>query len=1449
MRRPFHSPFNSPSHGPAHSGVKRLPRWMNVLVALALTGTGLAGVNGMAGIGHPPPAAAAPNTTAPATAAPATAPNTGTSDARRAAAHTVGFDHYSLTLDGRRLYIWSAEFHYWRLPSPDLWRDVLEKLKAAGYNATSIYFDWGYHSPAPGEYDFGGVRDIDRLLDIAEQVGIYVIARPGPYINAETDSGGFPGWLVTQTGRARSSAPDFTAAYRDWLRHVDPIIARHQITDGGGSVILYQIENEYGNNTDAQYMQDQEAQVRTDGITVPLTHNHCCGPSTWATGPGAVDIPGRDSYPQGFNCSTPDRWAGVSALPRFRDDAPIFTPEFQGGSFDPWGGPGYDNCRTLTGPDFEKVFYKNNIAGGATMQNFYMTYGGTSWGWLADPAQVYTSYDYGAAIKEDRELTTKYDETKRLGYLTQSFAPLTKTDPIASQAPTSPAVQVDGRANPDDNTHLYVVRHKDSTATTTDRTHIAVDLSAKPTYAFDDPAEPPTGALLYEGSGWSHVANEDFTAGDYKNTESFSDQAGDSVTATFTGTAVRWISSYDGNHGMADVFLDGAKVATVDGYGAAKQFQQVLYAASGLADRTHTLKIVATGTKNAAASGTFVVVDAIDVPTGASGDLYPSVPQQPGTDITLAGRDAKLIIAGYDMDSQRLQYSTSELMTHGRIGSRDVALLYGRSGQDGETVLRYPAEPAVTVLSGPSVQHTWDAARHDLRLNYAHSGLSRVLVTPAAGGVPLLLLIGTDEVAAQFWRQETAAGPVLVRGPKLVRSASYRDGVLALRGDTTAATDVEVYAAPAVRAITWNGAKVTTQRRGDDGARNGRLAGPRPVTLPALTGWRFRQESPEARPDFDDGRWRLADKATTNNPTQPSAPPVLYADEYGFHHGDVWYRGHFTAHGDETGANLAAITGRAGNWSAWLNGTFLGSTGDRAHRFDFPAGSLRAGRDNVLSVLVENMGHNEDFNADETHKEPRGLTGATILGSTAQISWRIQGSLGGEHLTDPARGPMNAGGLFGERGGWHLPGFPDGGWSRTTLPHPDTTPGVTWYRTTFDLDLPKGQDVPMGVRITDDPARHYRALLFVNGWQVGRYINHVGPQRTFPVPPGILRTNGANTLAIAVWSEDGGAGGTGGLGQVTLDQYANLATGLKVSNVSSPPYDPRVYRTPASTAALSVTGSDVIERGGTGTVTATFTDPAGRPPARDVIVRLRVPDGWTATPAGGGADPGTARLGTARLGTARLGTARLGTARLGTVRPGGSASATWKVTGPAGDQPGAAVFSADASYHQGGRRDRADGAAVVRVPPPPPTGTVFVSDISFASTNGWGPVERDTSNGENAAGDGRTITLNGTTYAKGLGVHAVGDVSVFLGGNCSRFTAVAGVDDETGTAGSVTFGAVGDGAALTTTPTLTGGSDSAGIDVDVTGVQQLDLIIADGGDGNGNDHGDWANAKLTCAGT
>ena len=827
---------------------------------------------------------------------------------RTATTHTVSYDHYSFIIDGRRTYLWSGEFHYFRLPSPDLWRDIFQKMKAAGFNAVSLYFDWDYHSPRPGAYDFTGVRDVDRLLDMAQEAGLYVIVRPAPYINAEVDSGGLPGWLTTKAENNRSDDPRFLQYAYQWMTQIDRHIARHQLTNGTGSVIAYQVENEYYNGSPAgrEYMQDLENKARADGITVPLTGNNN---GTFNSGTGELNVDGPDSYPQGFNCANPSKWNGVPDISYDHPaDKPLYSPEFQGGAFDPWGGPGYDKCAQLINDQFANVFYKQNIAVGATAQSFYMTYGGTNWGWLGIP-ENYTSYDYGAAIRETRQLDPKYYEDKLIGYFTQAVTPLTKTDFINAQAPDNPAIIDTARINPDTGTQFHVLRHADSTSTSVDRTHIAIDFNAKPipeiTYTYDD-TDP---ALNYTGT-WSHVANQSYTGGDYKNTESFSNTAGDSMSLTFTGTAVRWIGSQTNNHGLADVYIDGVKQATVDCAGNANQ--AVLFSKTGLSSGTHTLKIVVDGTHSSGSTDNYVSIDAIDVPTAPqTTPTYPVVPQQPGTAITLDGRDSHIIVANYNLGVSQLQYSTSEIMTDATIAGRDIAVLYGDPGSDGETVLHYSAKPRVQ-SSGGSVTTTWDAQRGDLRLDYQHTGLIRVTVTPS-GQRPLLLLIADKPTAETFWRQDTAAGPVLVRGNHPLRTAVSSAGgrQLALTGDNGTDRTFEVFSSASQ--VTWNGRPVRTTE-----TPSGSLVGTIPVAatvhLPALAHWRHQEESPEAAPGFDDSGWQVADKTTTNSITPVQSLPILYADDYGFHTGNVWYRGTFPSHreGDRGASRLGLWRRRPG---------------------------------------------------------------------------------------------------------------------------------------------------------------------------------------------------------------------------------------------------------------------------------------------------------------------------------------------------------------------------------------------------------------------------------------------------------------------------------------------------------------------------------------------------------
>src|SRR5437667_297070 len=146
--------------------------------------------------------------------------------------------------------------------------------------------------------------------------------------------------------------------------------------------------------------------------------------------------------------------------------------------------------------------------------------------------------------------------------------------------------------------------------------------------------------------------------------------------------------------------------------------------------------------------------------------------------------------------------------------------------------------------------------------------------------------------------------------------------------------------------------------------------------------------------------------------------------------------------------------------------------------------------------------------------------------------------------------------------------------------------------------------------------------------------------------------------------------------------------------------------------------------------------------------------------------------------------------------------------------------------------------------------TSYLSDLAWTQVaNGWGPVEKDRSNGENLAGDGAPLTLNGVTYAKGLGTHAASEVDYAMAGACSLFTASVGVDDEISSVeASLVFQVWGDTTKLYDSGTMGAATATKALSVDVAGRTTLRLVVTDGGDGNFYDHGDWANAQLTCGG-
>ncbi|EMC99411.1 glycoside hydrolase family 35 protein [Baudoinia panamericana UAMH 10762] len=269
------------------------------------------------------------------------------------------WDEYSLLVNGSRVYIFSGEIHCERVPVPALWRDVLEKYKANGLNAVSIYYFWSYHSARQGQFDFTGPgKSVQELLDIAKDVGLYVIARPGPYDSAETNGEGLALWGSDGSlGGVRTSDEKYHQAWLPYITEISTVLAANQITHGG-DVILQQIENELQetthdpNNTLVVYMEQIENATRSAGERS----------GSWSTDyenvGGAVNVYGLDSHPGGLSCTNINSGFQVVRnyyqwFQNYSYTQPEFLPEFEAGNLLGWGTYFYDQCLAEHDPAFD----------------------------------------------------------------------------------------------------------------------------------------------------------------------------------------------------------------------------------------------------------------------------------------------------------------------------------------------------------------------------------------------------------------------------------------------------------------------------------------------------------------------------------------------------------------------------------------------------------------------------------------------------------------------------------------------------------------------------------------------------------------------------------------------------------------------------------------------------------------------------------------------------------------------------------------------------------------------------------------------------------------------------------------------------------------------------------------------------------------------------------------
>lgn len=303
-------------------------------------------------------------------------------------------------LNGEPFQVISGAVHYFRIV-PEYWRDRLEKLKNMGCNTVETYVPWNFHEQKENEYSFTGRQDLCRFVSLSQELGLYMIVRPSPYICSEWEFGGLPAWLLRDRNmRVRCSYPPFLEKVKRYYHHLLPLLRDHQI-DRGGNILMMQIENEYGYfGNDQDYLRFLRDTMRVEGITVPLVTS---------------DGPWKDEqFLSGcVEGALPTGNFGSGAEEHFRHmrsmgvKGPMMCMEFWNGWFDAWGEKEHHRTdANAAAKELDEVLKEGSVS-------IYMLEGGTNFGFTAGrdrgkPTADVTSYDYDAPLTEDGQLTNKY---------------------------------------------------------------------------------------------------------------------------------------------------------------------------------------------------------------------------------------------------------------------------------------------------------------------------------------------------------------------------------------------------------------------------------------------------------------------------------------------------------------------------------------------------------------------------------------------------------------------------------------------------------------------------------------------------------------------------------------------------------------------------------------------------------------------------------------------------------------------------------------------------------------------------------------------------------------------------------------------------------------------------------------------------------------------------------
>jgi beta-galactosidase len=314
--------------------------------------------------------------------------------------------------DGKPYQIISGAIHYPRVPR-EYWRDRLRKAHAMGLNTVETYAFWNVHEPREGVFDFSGNNDIAAFARMAQNEGLNVIVRPGPYVCAEWEAGGLPAWLFADPSiKVRTRDPRFLAATDRYLARLGRELAPLQATHGG-PIIAVQVENEYGTyGNDRLYMEQiRQSLVRAGfGDSILFTSD---GPKYMVHDALPGVLPVINFGPGKAERSYATRFLAMlylaSTMRSFLFEQPWMTGEYWAGWYDAWGG---QHARTDAELQAKELDW---MLGQGYSVSLYMFHGGTSFGFMNGAnygdggyLPLVTSYDYDAALDEAGRPTRKF---------------------------------------------------------------------------------------------------------------------------------------------------------------------------------------------------------------------------------------------------------------------------------------------------------------------------------------------------------------------------------------------------------------------------------------------------------------------------------------------------------------------------------------------------------------------------------------------------------------------------------------------------------------------------------------------------------------------------------------------------------------------------------------------------------------------------------------------------------------------------------------------------------------------------------------------------------------------------------------------------------------------------------------------------------------------------------